>query len=316
MDHTVHDSSKPFSRKDDGQKVEEPGELLENCWFFGNLLDRKPARMLRSLSDPCASSNRKHEILPGKSYEETYKSIKKLTGPDGSRKSSLIRAPSLPPCLERKDQIPATRGSAADPGRRKPNRKMILKNDLLRAPSLPTGVGAEDFQDDETEFSMGKLIRQASLSSSKTIPPRTNPAKGVAPGSGLSRHLSITKQDVDMVKLEAAGLEKVRPQRKMSRLKPQKSLSYLESKELQGFRDLGFDFDKKDLNPTVVSIIPGLQEKKGIEDDEEKSTRRPYLSEAWNSAPMAPKWGGKRSKEENIKAQIKFWARAVASNVR
>ncbi|KAL0362656.1 UNVERIFIED_CONTAM: hypothetical protein Scaly_1220800 [Sesamum calycinum] len=286
MDHTVHESSEPFPPKDadgDDKKV-EPGELLEKCWFFGNLLDRKP-RMLRSLSDPCASSNPKHEILPGKSYEETYKSIKKLTGPDGSRKSNLIRAPSLPPCLERKDQNPATGGSS-DPGRRQSNRKRCCR-----------------------------IIYYASLSSSKTIPPRTSPAKGVAPRSGLSRHLSITKQDADMVKAEV-GLEKVRPQRQMSRLKPQKSLSYLESKELQGFRDLGFDFDKKDLNPSVVSIIPGLQEKKRMEDDEEKNRTRPYLSEAWNSAPMAPKWGGKRSKEDNIKAQIKFWARAVASNVR
>ncbi|KAK4398352.1 hypothetical protein Sango_1310700 [Sesamum angolense] len=315
MDHTVHESSEPFPPKDadgDNKKV-EPGELLEKCWFFGNLLDRKP-RMLRSLSDPCASSNPKHEILPGKSYEETYKSIKKLTGPDGSRKSNLIRAPSLPPCLERKDQNPATGGSS-DPGRRQSNRKTMLSDNLLRAPSLPTALAAEDFHDEETEFSMGKLIRQASLSSSKTIPPRTSPAKGVAPRSGLSRHLSITKQDADMVKAEV-GLEKVRPQRQMSRLKPQKSLSYLESKELQGFRDLGFDFDKKDLNPSVVSIIPGLQERKRMEDDEEKNRTRPYLSEAWNSAPMAPKWGGKRSKEDNIKAQIKFWARAVASNVR
>ncbi|KAL0306541.1 UNVERIFIED_CONTAM: hypothetical protein Sradi_6071400 [Sesamum radiatum] len=287
MDHTVHESSEPFSPKDadgDDKKVEPeraPGEVL---------------------------------ILPGKSYEETYKSIKKLTGPDGSRKSNLIRAPSLPPCLERKDQNPATGGST-DPGRRQSNRKTMMSDNLLRAPSLPTALAAEDFHDEETEFSMGKLIRQASLSSSKTIPPRTSPAKGVAPRSGLSRHLSITKQDADMVKAEV-GLEKVRPQRQMSRLKPQKSLSYLESKELQGFRDLGFDFDKKDLNPSVVSIIPGLQEKKRMEDDEEKNRTRPYLSEAWNSAPMAPKWGGKRSKEDNIKAQIKFWARAVASNVR
>lgn len=177
MDHTLHESSEPFPRKDgDGnEKKVEPGELLEKCWFFGNLLDRKP-RMLRSLSDPCASSNPKHEILPGKSYEETYKSIKKLTGPDGSRKSNLIRAPSLPPCLERKDQNPATRGSTG-PGRRQSNRKVMLSDNLLRAPSLPTALGAEDFHDEETEFSMGKLIRQASLSSSKAIPPRTNPAK-------------------------------------------------------------------------------------------------------------------------------------------
>lgn len=79
----------------------------------------------------------------------------------------------------------------------------------------------------------------------------------------------------------------------MSQLKAQKSLSDLQSKELQGIKDLG------------------LQEQKRNEDVEGKNTRRPQ-----DSAPPVPEWGGKRSKEEDMKAQIKFWARAVASNAR
>lgn len=100
-----------------------------------------------------------------------------------------------------------------------------------------------------------------------------------------------------------------------NQLRTQKSLKDLEIEELQGFKDLGFDFDDKDLSSKVASIVPALQEKKRVDEYEE---RRPYLSEAWmahSSAPPVPRWGGKRSTED-MKAQIKFWARAVASNVR
>lgn len=83
-----------------------------------------------------------------------------------------------------------------------------------------------------------------------------------------------------------------------------KSPSDLEYQEVQGFRDLGFTFEK--------------EEKSGIEPAGEEEFRRPYLSETWqvqSSAPQVPNWVGKSSAED-MKAQIKFWARAVASNVR
>lgn len=155
--------------KDDNEKV-EPGELLEDCWFFGNLLQRK-SRMLRSFSDPCSSSNYSQEILPGKSYEETYESIKKS---DEFTRHNLVRAPSVPSSLERQDQTPTTKG--IDPQRSRSNRK-ASSNSLVRAPSLPSSLETEEFQDEEIEFSMGKLIRQASLNYSDTLPPRKHAAK-------------------------------------------------------------------------------------------------------------------------------------------
>lgn len=100
-------------------------------------------------------------------------------------------------------------------------------------------------------------------------------------------------------------------------MRKRRSQSELESEELQGFKDLGFTFDKKDINPTVVDIIPGLREKKEEELESER-TRRPYLSEAWmlqtHLLPPIPKWDNRKSAED-MKQQIKFWARAVASNV-
>lgn len=106
--------------------------------------------------------------------------------------------------------------------------------------------------------------------------------------------------------------------RSLNQLTTRKSLSDLEIEELQGFKDLGFTFDKKELSPSVVNILPGLQEKKRTEDLNPEKVRRPYLSEAWlvqSCAPPPPNLGASRSAED-MKAQIKFWARAVASNVR
>lgn len=177
MDHSVDESLEPCRCKDDGGKV-GPEELLEECWFFSNLLDRK-TRMLKTSSDPRTSSNHSQENLPGKSYEETYESIKKVpAGHDECWQSNLtIRAPSMPPCMEKQDNNPTTEGS--DPGRRKLNSKTSSRK-LLRAPSLPTSLGAaEEFQDEEMEFSMGKLIRQASLNNSDAMPPRTHDASKV-----------------------------------------------------------------------------------------------------------------------------------------
>ncbi|KAK6132808.1 hypothetical protein DH2020_033451 [Rehmannia glutinosa] len=297
MDLNVHD---------DTEKV-EPGELLEDCWFFGNLLHRK-SRMLRSYSDPCTSSNYSQDNLPGKSYEETYESIKKLPGNDEFTRPNLIRAPSEPSSLERQNQKATTKGS--DPHRSKrSNRKQSSSKNLVRAPSLPTSLETEEFQDEEIEFSMGKLIRQASMKNSDTLPPRIHATKSMSPNSSTSRHRSRKKPELESIKME--GLEDIKPQRPINQLKTQKSLIDLDSDELQGFKDLGFDLDKKNLSPNVINIIP---------EDEEKNSRKPYLSEAWgprsSSAPPVPKWGGKKSTEDVMKAQIKFWARAVASNVR
>lgn len=103
-----------------------------------------------------------------------------------------------------------------------------------------------------------------------------------------------------------------------SKLLSRKSLTDLEIEEVQGFKDLGFTFDEKDIAPSVVSILPGLKEKKRHEDLNPEMVRRPYLSEAWlvqSCAPPPPNLAATRSAED-MKAQIKFWARAVASNVR
>ncbi|KAG5099354.1 hypothetical protein JHK82_044406 [Glycine max] len=56
-----------------------------------------------------------------------------------------------------------------------------------------------------------------------------------------------------------------------------RSLSDLEFEEVQGFKDLGFSFEKETLSPSLASILPGLQEKKRDKTEEDKAARRPYL---------------------------------------
>ena len=108
---------------------------LEESWFFGNLLETKSkSRMVRSLSDPCSSSSGE------KSYEETYETIKKL---ESRRRSSNRKSSSK------------------------------KKSGLARAPSLPTSLESrDDEEEEEVEFSMGKLIRQASLNTRLPPPPQ------------------------------------------------------------------------------------------------------------------------------------------------
>lgn len=164
---------------DDAERV-EPGELLEDCWFFGNLLQRR-SRMLRSYSDPCtssSSSNYGREPLSGKSYEETYESIKKLPESDEFAGPNLMRVPSEASTLERQDKKLTRKGSISHRGKSS-NRRKASSNGLTRAPSLPTSLETEELQDDEIEFSMGKLIRQASMNYSDPLPPRKQHATKV-----------------------------------------------------------------------------------------------------------------------------------------
>ncbi|XP_075478126.1 uncharacterized protein LOC142519101 isoform X2 [Primulina tabacum] len=295
MDLKVHENPEPI--KDFDEKI-EPEEMLDELWFFGNLLHCNNFRMFRSFSEPCTSSNHcSKEIFGEKSYEETYESIKKLTGNGESLRFNLVKAPSLPASMKERINESCAAKWGTDPGRSKSSRR-ILSTNLGRAPSLPTSLRTDEFQDEEVEFSMGKLIRQASMKNSDTM----THVKGVSPSSGIKRHQPRKKPERDIIKMES--LEEIRTQPMMKQLRKQKSASIMGSKKMQ---DFGYDIKKKDiLNHHKISIIPGLPEKHPL-----------YLSEArgtHSSVPPVPKWGGNKSTEA-MKEQIKFWARAVASNV-
>lgn len=100
-----------------------------------------------------------------------------------------------------------------------------------------------------------------------------------------------------------------------------RSVSNIESQEVQGFKDLGFTFNKQGLNPSVVGILPGLQDdQKRTQDHQDQDKVRRKSQKAWHvqkqsCGPPIPIWAPKNSAQD-IKAQLKYWARAVASNVR
>ncbi|WCJ34569.1 hypothetical protein M5689_015870 [Euphorbia peplus] len=126
----------------------------------------------------------------------------------------------------------------------------------------------------------------------------------------------------------------------------------LEMEEVQGFMDLGFNFNKDNISPKLSSIVPGLlrlnnlkflssssslsssdcekfnddndddsdivQDGHEDEDEDEKRIMRPYLSEAWlikrpDSPLLNLKLPRGNSDDSDMKKHLKFWARTVAT---
>lgn len=122
-----------------------------------------------------------------------------------------------------------------------------------------------------------------------------------------------------------------------------KSLGELELEEVKGFMDLGFVFKKENLSRSMISLIPGLQridaykteekdsrdsfaftnnthedvEDEEDKDEERKGIMRPYLSEAWlikrPDSPLLSLRIPRVCTTEDMKKQLKCWARTVAS---
>ena len=201
MENSDHDISESSYGEAD-QKVEAL-DLLEESWFFENLFNRR-RRMLRCYSDPCTSSNFSQEVSAKDSCSQSSESAKKFHD-KGSVHCSLIRTPSLPPCIGMEEKVQERKSSG---GRSKLNRQLSLqaskatstekideiqekktdrksklsgqswRSNLLKIPSLPTSIGRKELiQDNDSDISMGKLIRQALANSSDILPPRHSPNK-------------------------------------------------------------------------------------------------------------------------------------------
>ncbi|XP_039026915.1 uncharacterized protein LOC120160609 [Hibiscus syriacus] len=277
-------------------------DLLEESWFFENLFDRR-RRMLRCYSDPCTSPNFSHDVLAKDSCDQTG--------------NGLVRAPSFPPCIGKEEKV---RESKDNGGKIKLNTQLsvqisemtcsdskiheirstdeLSQRNLVRTPSLPSPRRTNELtQDNDSDLRMSKLIRQAMANSPDILPPR---------------HSHNKAMNLQRSSLGHGG--------RHSNPKPmlRKSPNDLAFQELQGFKDLGFTFDDEDLSPDVVNILSGLQGTKIDELEQGKVRRKPYLSEAWlvqGPTPPLPACVTKNSAED-MKAQIRFWARAVATNVR
>lgn len=129
-----------------------------------------------------------------------------------------------------------------------------------------------------------------------------------------------------------------------------RSLGELELEELKGLMDLGFTFKTENINPRMMSLVPGLQrlrvgthsnDKKtqnssddddveelantdndhdGGDDEVEVEVTRPYLSEAWlikrpDSPLLNLRLPTRVSSAADMKKHLKSWARTVASEI-
>ncbi|KNA22496.1 hypothetical protein SOVF_033700 [Spinacia oleracea] len=113
------------------------------------------------------------------------------------------------------------------------------------------------------------------------------------------------------------------------------TLHDLELEELKGFMDLGFQFEKDQLSPRTMSVVPGLQrlgehvvttnrtngcdDIEGQREEKKVGVLKPYLSEAWMvkrpDSPLLRLKMARVSRAEEMKECLKLWARTVASSV-
>lgn len=284
------------------QKEVEPEDLLDKYWFFHNLFNTSTKTastitMPTSYSDSSSSSSssngpdRQEKLQPRKSLDETFSSIKKLTPLESGksfRPAGLTRAPSLP----------------EDSAHQRVRKSNLQKssNSLMRAPSLPAPVVKEEIHDEESDFSMSKLIRQASLNQSDSLlPPRGSP-KVVRQSSSTPRQRQ--RKNADQETLNTKSAEGVRRENQLCRIsRLARSSSDLGFQQLKAFRDLSINYDQKGTEKEV-----SIQSQENIK---EPSSAKAFQEQSFSTN----QWGDKRSVEEDMKAQIKFWARAVASNV-
>ncbi|CAI9088728.1 OLC1v1023149C2 [Oldenlandia corymbosa var. corymbosa] len=339
----IHNSSFDSPPKTVVNLEQEPGDLLEKSWFFGNLLDRR-TRMSRCYSDPGSSSSSSKpsnedqdqisssassSSAAGKSYEETYSSLKKLPpqgpsfGGGGRPGGGLMRTPSLPE--ESTHQRAKGRNFSNNDKGGKPagllRQQSTANYNLLRAPSMPTSLVVKDeIHDEESEFSMSKLIRQASLKTPEVLPHQDAfPSWAVAQSSNTPpRNRQMRrKTELESSKTESPVEAKVVRSNPLIRTKLERSTSDF-SNELKGLKNLSLKWDNNKDSLRVGSSRDDNEVKKYSSYEHQQQQQQGWLSRNNSLSPSSSSSSSSMDKRsaEDMKEQIKFWARAVASNVR
>lgn len=156
------------------RELPEPESLLEEGWFFGNLLIDSKSNMSKSYSDLGPSDyNTREEMSVIKSEKSSSTTPVKDPNGENSDPRRLSRAPSLPSYME-----PEVDMFQFHPLKEKHDTggsNWITQNNLIREQSLPSCLKRkEEDEDEEGDFTLSRLIRQASLNSSNNLPPRHN----------------------------------------------------------------------------------------------------------------------------------------------
>lgn len=185
----------------------EAVDLLEEAWFFGNLLHRNRKHMTRCLSDPCPSSSYhnsgnpsglkkrpdKESPVPPRVPDKTRPPMDKNLDRRESSSKNLIQDSSSssddqsghfhsPPSNEKTISEmwrEAVRGKASN-GNRSESRRRSPRPILLRAPSLPPRIGREDVDNGQrlqtnSHPRISKSTRQSSLNISSFLPHQHDP---------------------------------------------------------------------------------------------------------------------------------------------
>ncbi|GMH05616.1 hypothetical protein Nepgr_007456 [Nepenthes gracilis] len=281
---------------------QEAVSLLEDGWFFGNLFNRK-SRFTRCHSDPSysSSSNGRVEMMELR-----------------SKGNNLRRTPSLPPCFGGEGMAEEEAATEEEEPRMADliRQAMLCGRRLVKAPSLPRCRAREEGGGDRggrielnrrRSISLpgkgdrtSKLTRRASINSALDLPPRHS-SKGMESDSSTRKSKQQRKQEVSTNKSESNSNMK---HRDLNRSRLTKRISNFGHEEVEGFEDLGFTFEEDDLSISISSILSNLQVKDDIEEETDK-VRRHYLSTTWID----------KGSSDDIKAQIKIWAKIVASDI-
>uniref|UniRef100_A0A0A9D168 Uncharacterized protein n=1 Tax=Arundo donax TaxID=35708 RepID=A0A0A9D168_ARUDO len=317
-------------------------DLLDEYWFFSNTLvvknnkaaGRKPPLLPRSPSTSTADKAQQHG--GGTDRSRFHES--------GCRR--LLRTPSLPsPRVGMMEEMPNKQDDddlvEEEAGGNQQAGAVEVDDDdlnwssiyegvlrtriaaqgtstaLHRAPSMPVPSSAMDHDHEASatmsmprlRHSYSTLDRQQQCRMSAHTPTTNSKSERASGGRCEVRSLSANQQQQPMAVVRSKSC--------LFQDKKWKSSSDLESIEVQGFRDLGFVFDKEELRENLADVLPGLRGSATVD-----KVRRPYLSEAWHhvqrsAAPalIRVQSSDARSAAE-MKDQLRMWAQAVACNVR
>ncbi|KAI3886176.1 hypothetical protein MKW92_039005 [Papaver armeniacum] len=210
------------------------------------------------------------------------------------------------------------------------------------SPNLISVKDSDDLQkekDEEMKMENYKMKRpkRLSLLGSKTRSRLSSPSLQHTLPTHITRNRVIDVHGNIITSASSPSMSKLR--KTMSC----KSLWELEYEEVKGFMDLGFRFDKEQICPRMMSVIPGLQrldslefqelissststssvqeenEEEEEEGEEEEVVERPYLSEAWlikkPNSPLLNLRMPHVTASNDMKNHLKFWARTVACAV-
>lgn len=282
-------------------------DLFDEYWFFRNPLTG--ASKLGPQSGGAPEANVAQRASSAGPAGEGPATPKKIPGEEAPAGRCLLRTPSLP------SRAVSRRGAGREPLRHS-------CSNLDSAIRSPPFAGRHQFSPKVISLKISlrffrsklsvHLTRQSSAifqSAKPQRPPRDARAESIV-RYVRSHHRAITGGE--SCRWSAMGRKKWR------------SLSDLEIEEVQGFKDLGFVFEKEAINASVMEVIPGLRDRRppaegGGEEEQAPAVPRPYLSEAWlaqkAASPPALDWFG-GSSPADMKLHLRLWAQVVASNVR